>query len=440
MHLSRRADAYRATRDSHRRRARLLSRGRLVTMAAAVACFIWAFAHAADPTRLTAAFVLLAAFFLLVVLHARADREAAWYDALVVVNERAVARRERRWDDLPPAPAPRSADLAGHPYALDLDLFGRASLFQWLGPPATSDGQTQLASWLLSAADPDRVRMRQGAVAELAPLDDWREQLAAHGLRAAGARPRAIDAFVAWTEEHGELAGPGFQLLVYVTTAAIWISLALSFAHVVSAPYWMGPVALGLILTSSRARTAHRALDRAGAGEDALLPYADLFAHAVNHPFEDAALQDLRERLTANGIATPALMRRLGRILGFAALRQTSPLLYVPVQLVTLWDFHFLFALGRWRRDAGPRMRGWVAAIGELEAYAALAGVQRDNPDWCVPEVGRETQFVAKALGHPLLANDRRVTNDVEIGPRGTILLVTARTCRARARCCAPSG
>ena len=30
-----------------------------------------------------------------------------------------------------------------------------------------------------------------------------------------------------------------------------------------------------------------------------------------------------------------------------------------------------------------------------------------------------------RALGHPLLADDRRVANDVEVGPAGTILLIT---------------
>ncbi len=33
--------------------------------------------------------------------------------------------------------------------------------------------------------------------------------------------------------------------------------------------------------------------------------------------------------------------------------------------------------------------------------------------------------MAAEALGHPLIATERRVTNDVEIGPPGTLLLVT---------------
>jgi len=42
-----------------------------------------------------------------------------------------------------------------------------------------------------------------------------------------------------------------------------------------------------------------------------------------------------------------------------------------------------------------------------------------------VPEIGDEPVFVAGALGHPLIAESRRVSNDARIGPPGTLLLVT---------------
>jgi DNA mismatch repair ATPase MutS len=68
-----------------------------------------------------------------------------------------------------------------------------------------------------------------------------------------------------------------------------------------------------------------------------------------------------------------------------------------------------------------------MAAVGEIEALAALAGLAHDNPDWCVPRVARSEppRLTARQLGHPLLAEPARVCNDVELGPPGTFLLVT---------------
>src|SRR4029450_838119 len=69
-------------------------------------------------------------------------------------------------------------------------------------------------------------------------------------------------------------------------------------------------------------------------------------------------------------------------------------------------------------------------AIGELDALSALAQVKADTPGWSLPEVvdARQDdlkQFVASDLGHPLIPDDRRVGNDVTVGPPGTILLIT---------------
>ncbi len=439
-----RAKQHGARRDDELRRSKRISRFRLGVFLGALSCLIWTLERGAEPVWLTVAALLFVVFGVLVVWHARVEDRAAWHDALRIASERALARVERRWDDLPPADAPSTVDPAHHPYALDLDLFGRASLFQWLGPAATPGGSTRLAAWLLAAAEPAAVRARQAAVAELAPMDDWREQLAAHGVLARDARLREIEAFVAWAEEGSVLpsadlavrAVPGMhvtafsdlplRVLVYTITASIWILLGLFVTGVIDAAVWPIPMVFGLILSFAMAKTTQTAFDRAGAGQHALARYAGLFEHASAPRFESPALGDLHQRLTAGGVAAHVCMRRLNRILGFADLRSGAALLHFPIQALTLWDFHVLFALDRWRRSAGVRVRAWLDAIGELDALAALAGARRDNPEWCTPEIDDVAPVLAaEGLGHPLIASARRVSNDVEVGPPGTLLLVT---------------
>jgi DNA mismatch repair ATPase MutS len=133
------------------------------------------------------------------------------------------------------------------------------------------------------------------------------------------------------------------------------------------------------------------------------------------------------QRLTVNdGHRTaPEAMRMLNRILGFADLRRGAALLHFPIQAFTLWDFHWLFATERWRRSAGSRVEGWLAAAGELDALSCLAAIHHDHPDWVFPTLTAERIYEGEALGHPLLPSDRRVANDVRVGPPGTVLLVT---------------
>jgi len=421
------ARRYAAARTPDAQRSLVIARLRLATAIPGAACVVWMMAGG-PPLPLTVAAVLLfSAFTALVVWHARVEDRLAWVDALRLVNERGHARCERQWAHLPPGDAPQGVAVNGHPYASDLDLFGRASLFQWLGPAATPQGARRLGEWLLHPAAPDEIARRQHAVSTLARASEWREHLAAHGVRTAGARQAEIEQFLDWAEgpslfgSHDRLV----HAVVLLLTAAIWVLLVLFVMDVTDTGLWLLPMVAGLVLSFATSRRIQHWFDRAGGGQHAMRQYAALLAHATAAPRDGSRLAALHARLTADGLLAPACMRRLNRILGFGDLRRGAAIFHFPIQALTLWDFHVVFALERWRRTAGSSVRGWLDAIADLDALSLLATASADNQAWTVPAIHDEPIIDASSLGHPLLAEDRRVTNDVRIGPTGTLLLVT---------------
>src|SRR5688500_10902502 len=66
-----------------------------------------------------------------------------------------------------------------HPYASDLDLIGPGSLFQRLDVSHTRRGERVLAEWLGAPAARETIAARQGAVRELAPQVELRQELEA---------------------------------------------------------------------------------------------------------------------------------------------------------------------------------------------------------------------------------------------------------------------
>jgi energy-coupling factor transporter ATP-binding protein EcfA2 len=422
-----RVERYRGLRDAERRRSVLISRLRLAAFLPAAALLVWSLGGRATPALLATSTVLFGVFAALVVWHARVDERVEWYGALQTVNERAIARIERRWSDLPSGDAPLSLDIARHPYAIDLDLFGRASLFQWLGPAATTSGSSMLAHWLVEPAERDEIVARQGAVVDLAQATDWRERFAAHGVLTHGARQPEIDRLLAWAEGPGSLARRRVLLgaAVVAIVGSMWVLFVLWLAGIMDAPLWSIPFVAGIILSFALAEPVQVEFDRAGSGQRALARYGHLFEHASTGTFPAPLLTSIRERLTAAGKSAPGCMRRLNRILGFAELRRGAAILHFLIQAITLWDFFVLFALEGWRRAVGGHVRGWLTAVAELDALTQLAGVRHDNPEWAMPVIHADAVVVAEALAHPLLAADRRVANDVTVGPPGTILLIT---------------
>ncbi len=68
-----------------------------------------------------------------------------------------------------------------HLYANDLDIFGRASLFQYINRTTSEMGGNTLGQWLLNPADTETILERQIAIKELNTKTEWRQQLQAYG-------------------------------------------------------------------------------------------------------------------------------------------------------------------------------------------------------------------------------------------------------------------
>ena len=109
---------------------------------------------------------------------------------------------------------------ADHPYAADLDLFGRGSLFKHLCAARTAGGESRLADWLQNAADPVIVRDRQHAVAELRDRPGLRLDLALLGDR------------IGATVDTGRLVKWAETPAVLTTSWPCWIATALGIVNV----------------------------------------------------------------------------------------------------------------------------------------------------------------------------------------------------------------
>ena len=118
----------------------------------------------------------IAAFIALVAWHSKVDRLAERIRRAIGFHERGLARVENRWQGSGET-GERFLD-PHHPYAADLDLFGRASLFELVSTARTRGGEARLAAWLKSAAEITELRSRHEAIRELQPMIDLREEIA----------------------------------------------------------------------------------------------------------------------------------------------------------------------------------------------------------------------------------------------------------------------
>jgi hypothetical protein len=364
-------------------------------------------------------------FVVLVVLHRPVKARAARLNAMAGINEVALARLERSWDALPACPM--EAPEADHPFAHDLDLAGDASLFRLFTSVTLPPGLETLRHWLLDSAKPGDIRQRQEAVEELAPMVDFRQTLEAEGRHVDSPSPESIRGFLDWAESEGWLEKRRWILWVAralpVFTATAFL---LYLRGAADALWWVLGLMATFTLGYAFTKKTHPLMELASGGQERFGRYAAVLDLLLATELRAPILESLQTSLRNSPFGAARELERLGRTVGWADVRYSS-MAHAPLQAFFAWDIHVLAWLEGWKARSGPHVRGWLEALGTLEALVALATLKADHPDWCFPDVfdSGPARVLAAKLGHPLLPQETCVRNDLEVGPPGMFLFLT---------------
>ncbi len=303
---------------------------------------------------------------------------------------------------------------AAHPYARDLDVFGAGSIFELLCTFRTRAGEETLARWLLEPAPPDEIRARQCAAQELKDRTGFRERLFTVGDKV---RLRLHpDSLTAWGEGKPWVA-PRWLQVPAALLAVLWVaSLAYGLLH---NNYWpfLGLSAMNLAVDRrlmKRLSTSPEAVEAATGDLDLL---AEVLRILEQEPFQSSRLAHLQSELKAGGIPASAAVKRLNRIVWYLEQRKNRIIHWFGLDHFLFYSAQLMFRVESWRSQFGPAIRGWLAAVGEMEVLAALSGCAYEHPDDVWPEIDDEKPcFEAESFAHPLLPESRAVRNDLKLG------------------------
>lgn len=419
--------------DALERRARGIGNLRLVAAAGAIVLVgTIAFANVPKEMWLGVAACVLG-FGALVVVHARIHAQKEKAAAAMRFHERALARMAGKWRSFP-STGERWA-VPTHPYAGDLDVFGRSSLFQRIDVTSTRYGEEVLARWLsgeeVSGDFFDVVTKRQEAVKDLAPRLILREELAALGalLDDKDEKPDPRP-FVMWAGQANSQAGGAalsgslraVGVLVPLMTVGMLVAGSVGYVHRL---LFMIPFAVSVFILGGLRGKIQPTLEAASSKESALSRYGGMLELLERETLDAPLLAGLQGRLKESGASATSEMAALSRIVGFVDARNNEVFRFF-IGPMLMWDLWCALALEKWRARAGKAAYGWFRALAELEALASIAGFAFENPDYAFPTFDKkEATFNGKAVGHPLIDGDKRVANDVVIEGPGHALVVT---------------
>jgi hypothetical protein len=422
-----RAKEHEARAEYHARRAEWLSHARVLAFLVAVVAGLLGFWGGSPLLAGVIASLAGLGFLLLVALQGRVLRAEDSARRHARVNRDGLARTTGGWRELSELGTEYLA--FDHPFAADLNLFGRGSLFQRINVAHTRLGQSKLAELLAGPAGASEIALRQASAKHLSGELDFRQNLEALSLEAvtsSGRLPLDSEPVLAWAEADPELSRHRWlvwlaRLLPFCTAAG----LVANSGFGLSAILWGLPLLGQLGVLWAAREVTSRVFHLLTLFYPVLARYSELLRLMESHSFSDALGQSWAVRLRSKGQPASLTLASLGRRLAWYELRHNG-LVYPFLDVLFCWDVHATLALEHWQKASGSKARAWLEVIGELEAMSSVAGLVHDEPTFTFPEIVTDRAlFVAEGLGHPLLQAERRVTNDVRLREPGTALLVT---------------
>jgi hypothetical protein len=298
-----------------------------------------------------------------------------------------------------------------HPYANDLDIFGKASIYQYTNRTTSEQGNRVFADWLLHPAEPALILQRQEAAKELAGNMEWRHQLLAYGIKnpVTVAGEKKIEE---WLKSPNKFIDHLFWKITRTVFPAIALTaLGLHIFGTLSASVFYPLVILFFalsFLTTKQIMPHYLLLNK-------IVPELETLKNSIhwieNSPFKSNLLSQLKSNFISGESNVSSTIRGLKKILERFDYR-FNPLIHIPLNTFFLWDLQQMIALEKWKAANKQNSATWFYALAQVESLASIGTLSFNHPDWCFPLISTEPGvFIAEDLGHPLIPKEKRVTN-----------------------------
>ncbi|AFM01314.1 mismatch repair ATPase (MutS family) [Desulfitobacterium dehalogenans ATCC 51507] len=422
-----RKQTYEDLSKKQKQTANQLSNYRLFSFLLGFTVAVFLYLKVSGVSGIVTGILTLGVFLYLASRHRHVRTQLRYSEILTGLNQKGIQRLQGEWVKFKEQGVEFSEEK--HPYAIDLDLFGQASIFQWINSAQTPLGRVTLSQVLKTPfKNHEELLKRQEAIAELARNLGWRQRFETEGV-VASQQFQAVEPFILWAKEREEAyLKPVLKLAVTVLPAITCIMGALYVFW--GAVPWQVPgllVAVQIVLLQLYNKGRSKVLSMVYKHEASLKTYADMLKQLEKKKFRSAELQRLQHILRdQKGQSAYEQIQKLSKIVERISNRENA--MFIFINILLLWDYHCMIALEEWKSKSGGLLKSWLEVIARFEELSSLATIPFENPDWVFPVIveksAEQRGLTARQMGHPLLTR-KRVTNDFTLKEPSGIALIT---------------
>jgi hypothetical protein len=403
-----------------KRTTRYLQWGRISAFVLIVLA-IWQYASSDLNWLVAVILLLMLTFAFLIRIHAKRLQETAEFKARIQVIHRELNMLRFDYRSYPNGVEYADPD---HAYASDLDLFGDASLFQYLSRANTSSGGERLAAVLKEGIGLDDLTNRQESVRELASMTAWREDFMTAGyLSGVGEEDRKN--FMQWIRKPFKAyTGVFFTTMLKVLPLVSFVCLFLLLIGRMELTWFILYMLLPIAVAGAGARELNAEANDISDEKENLMKYRDLLRNIERGEYQSDELNELKSKLIGPfGTAGQNFVELVSIVTALDNRINGVGWLFLNVFL--LWDVRYGIKIRKWKEENHKFIENWFEVVAEYELINSLATLRHNRPELNFPRPS-DAVLKAEGMGHLLLDPRERIDNDFRVDQERFYILTGA--------------
>ena len=356
------------------------------------------------------------------IYHAVLSSRMKHSEGIIAINQRHLDRICGNWTKF--SDTGEEFIDTGHPYGCDLDIVGKKSLFQFLNTTHTWHGRQAFANDLLHASYSwQQIYQRQEAVRELSQNNSLSNELE-YCFSKIGIDSSSKNLVQDLQDEQPFMKNKFLRIFLtyFPILPVVFIGLSLFF-HMKQFYY---PaficITFQLILWMFGSAAINKYIQSINRLPFQLNAYSDVLKIIEDSKFTSKKLQHIQAGLISSEVSAAQAIHELIKITNKVNIR-SNPYFYFILNGLLLWDYECAFMLEAWKAKYAQHCEQWFLAFGELESLLCFATLPKVCNHTCFPQHLKKRGIKAVAIGHPLLSNSSRVTNDLQLD--NSILIIS---------------
>ena len=312
-----------------------------------------------------------------------------------------------------------------HYYSNDMDVFGRASLYQFVNRTTSAFGAEKLAHWLLNPSHKETILQRQAAVKELTIKKEWHQNLQAIG-KQTSIQKSTLEHIEKWLAQPPIFSQFKHWKWLRYLIPAIVLSVCILYAFDILQDKILYPV---LLVSSIIAYQINKLVAPLQNQLSSLVSDLETFSNSIQQieteKFDAVLLNNLQQKLIRNNTKASTQINSLKSILDKLDLRYNI-VIAVPLNIILLWSLQQVLDLEKWKKENNVEIASWFNSLSEFEVLQSFATISFNNQDWCFPTLAdKYFEINATSLGHPLIKKSNRIDNEIELKNAASLMLIT---------------